>query len=89
MRFLDRRECAVETVAETGEEEGGVITGFEQDGADGSFDHAHEDAGLESVAGNVSDIGKDGSIGEQDYVHQVAAHFFAGQREAIQVIAAE
>ena len=89
VRFLDRRECAVETVAETGEEEGGIITGFEQDGADGGFDHAHEDAGLESVTGNISDIGKDGSIGEQDYVHQVAAHFFAGQREAIEVIAAE
>ena len=50
----------------------------DEGGAGRGLHHAHEDACLKAVAGDVGDIGYGAAIVEKNYIHQIASDFIAG-----------
>ncbi len=86
VRFLHFREHGVEAVEQYGQRTRGLaLAGIEKRGAGGGFEHAHEDAGLQTVAGDVGEVGNGIAAGEADGIDEIAADLFAGAGDAVDI----
>ena len=86
LRLFDSGKNSIEALEE--QWEGAMrlaLAGVKERGAHRGFQHAHQDTGLQSVPGDIGQVGDHVSVREKECVDEVTAYFIAGTGDAADI----